>query len=454
MLLKYYDKKKRDLPWRRLATTTSDVNERIYNVWVSEIMLQQTQVATVIDYYNKWIRKWPTIKDLSEATVEEVNEMWSGLGYYSRGRRLLEGAQKVMKTFQGEMPKTSASLMKEIPGVGKYTAGAIASIALNESVGVVDGNVIRVLSRMQRIGAESSSSHVTDLMWDLANSIVDPDRPGDFNQAMMELGATVCTPKAPSCETCPLKSICKAYNRSTLHGEKSQKPLLPKSTEILEENNNECSSKYTDPLRLEDVEDVPSCNFCLSGDENWKPSLGVLNYPRKAKKNPPKQEKYAVSVISYKADGEKQFLLSKRPDKGLLANLWEFPMFPINSDMSQKKERQFLSQSISQRFPGCSCEVYRFIGEVVHVFSHIHHTYRIYSANCTQVKMDEAEVNLNWMTKDAFMKAAISTAVRKVWASYEKDSKNESKTGTKRKRVEDSGDKKQMKLDFMFSKKK
>ncbi|KAA8590015.1 hypothetical protein FQN60_013380 [Etheostoma spectabile] len=163
-LLNWYDKEKRELPWRTLAVTESDRNIRTYAVWVSEIMLQQTQVATVIDYYIKWIKRWPTVQDLAAATLEEVNQMWAGLGYYSRGKRLHEGAQKVVSELKGQMPRTVDSLLKQLPGVGRYTAAAVGSIALGQVTGAVDGNVIRVLCRLRAIGADSTGPAVTEAL--------------------------------------------------------------------------------------------------------------------------------------------------------------------------------------------------------------------------------------------------------------------------------------------------
>ncbi|XP_072275400.1 adenine DNA glycosylase [Pyxicephalus adspersus] len=212
-LLAWYDRCKRDLPWRRLASSESDPDRRAYSVWVSEVMLQQTQVSTVIDYYNKWMKTWPTIQDLAKASLEEVNEKWSGLGYYSRGRRLHEGAGKVVLELEGQIPRTAEDLQRLLPGVGRYTAGAIASISYGQVTGVVDGNVIRVLSRLRCIGADFTTPAVSDALWSLANCLVDPLRPGDFNQAMMELGATVCTPKKALCSDCPLQNQCRAYRR-------------------------------------------------------------------------------------------------------------------------------------------------------------------------------------------------------------------------------------------------
>ncbi|XP_010766663.1 adenine DNA glycosylase, partial [Notothenia coriiceps] len=163
-LLCWYDQEQRELPWRTLAVTESDLNIRTYAVWVSEIMLQQTQVATVINYYNKWMKRWPTVQDLATATLEEVNQMWAGLGYYSRGRRLHEGAQKVVSELKGQMPRTVDSLLKQLPGVGRYTAAAVGSIALGQVTGAVDGNLIRVLCRLRAVGADSTSSAVTEAL--------------------------------------------------------------------------------------------------------------------------------------------------------------------------------------------------------------------------------------------------------------------------------------------------
>ncbi|XP_057213330.1 adenine DNA glycosylase [Triplophysa rosa] len=227
-LLQWYDQNKRELPWRTVAMTEPDVNIRTYAVWVSEIMLQQTQVATVIDYYDKWMKRWPTVENLAAATLEEVNQMWAGLGYYSRGRRLHEGAKKVVSDLNGQMPRCTEGLLKLLPGVGRYTAGAIGSIALGQVTGAVDGNVIRVLCRVRAIGADSTGPVVTEALWKIANTIVDTERPGDFNQAMMELGARVCTPKSPLCSQCPIQTHCHAFRKVSIKQEQDSKRLQSK----------------------------------------------------------------------------------------------------------------------------------------------------------------------------------------------------------------------------------
>ena len=193
-LLAWYNANARDLPWRK----DSDP----YRVWVSEIMLQQTRVAAVLDHYHRFLDRFPTVQKLAAARESSVLTVWSGLGYYRRARMLHKAAKVVAKEFDGTFPATTEGL-RELPGIGRYTAAAIASIAFAEPVAVVDGNVERVL---QRILGQRLSSQET---WDHAEAILDRDRPGDFNQSMMELGATVCTPRSPTCLTCPVIELCR-----------------------------------------------------------------------------------------------------------------------------------------------------------------------------------------------------------------------------------------------------
>jgi A/G-specific adenine glycosylase len=192
-LLAWYDAHARSLPWRKSRDP--------YRVWVSEIMLQQTRVAAVIEHYQKFLRRFPSVQKLAAARAASVLAAWSGLGYYRRARMLHAAAQVVARERSGTFPQTAAD-WRELPGVGRYTAAAIASIAFGEKVAVVDGNVERVLQRM--VGKTISSCQ----LWELADSLLDRDRPGDFNQAIMELGATVCTPRSPACLTCPVMETC------------------------------------------------------------------------------------------------------------------------------------------------------------------------------------------------------------------------------------------------------
>jgi A/G-specific adenine glycosylase len=192
-LLAWYDAHARDLPWRK----TQDP----YQVWVSEIMLQQTRVAAVIEHYHEFLERFPTLERLARAREASVLAAWSGLGYYRRARMLHAAAKVVRRERNGKFP-TTALEWRQLPGIGRYTAAAIASIAFAEAVAVVDGNVERVVQRLE--GANLSA----DEIWKKAESLLDRERPGDFNQAMMELGATVCGPRVPACLTCPLVAGC------------------------------------------------------------------------------------------------------------------------------------------------------------------------------------------------------------------------------------------------------
>jgi A/G-specific adenine glycosylase len=192
-LLRWYDQHRRDLPWRRDAGP--------YRVWVSEIMLQQTRVAAVVDHYARFMARFPTVQALAAAREASVLAAWSGLGYYHRARRMHQAAKVIVRERHGKFPQTAADWLA-LPGIGRYTAAAIASIAFGEAVAVVDGNVERVLSRV--FGQDESR----EAAWQRAEALLDRRRPGDFNQAMMELGAVVCTPRAPQCLLCPLNTWC------------------------------------------------------------------------------------------------------------------------------------------------------------------------------------------------------------------------------------------------------
>lgn len=192
-LLSWYDENKRDLPWRK----TQDA----YRVWISEIMLQQTRVAAVIAHYHEFLRRFPTVQKLGAARESSVLAAWSGLGYYRRARMLHAAAKVIVRERKGAFPETAQD-WRELPGIGRYTAAAIASIAFGETVAVVDGNVERVLQRV--LGKRLA----TEAVWQSAGALLDRNRPGDFNQAMMELGATVCTPRSPACLVCPVMNLC------------------------------------------------------------------------------------------------------------------------------------------------------------------------------------------------------------------------------------------------------
>lgn len=200
-LLAWFDAHARDLPWRRGPTP--------YETLVSEVMLQQTRVDTVIPYYERWLARFPDLGSLADADEDDVLRAWEGLGYYSRARKLRGAALAVRERFAGELPGDYTSL-RELPGVGDYTAGAVASIAFGRVEPAVDGNVKRVLARVFDLEHTSAAE-----LRARAAALVDPARPGDFNQALMELGATVCTPRAPECPVCPIESLCLARARGT-----------------------------------------------------------------------------------------------------------------------------------------------------------------------------------------------------------------------------------------------
>ncbi|KAL9259719.1 Adenine DNA glycosylase-like protein [Drosera capensis] len=279
-LLKWYDENRRDLPWRRgkeeiIEEEEVEVEKRAYGVWVSEVMLQQTGVATVVDYYRRWMTKWPSIHHLSLASLEGA-------------KRITEGG--------GRFPRSVMEL-KKVPGIGNYTAGAIASIAFNKAVAVVDGNVLRVLARLKAISANPKDLLTVKKFWKLAEQIVDPDRPGDFNQALMELGATICTPTSPSCSSCRVSGQCHA--------------------------------------------------LATARDSS---SLMVTDYPQKVVKTKQRNEFSAVCVLeitksldfSEKCNSKSLYIIVKRPDEGLLAGLWEFPSVLLKHDSDATARRKLL----------------------------------------------------------------------------------------------------------------
>jgi A/G-specific adenine glycosylase len=194
-LLRWYDTNKRDLPWR--------VTKDPYLIWLSEIMLQQTRVAVVKEYYPSFVKRFPRVAVLASARISSVLAVWSGLGYYRRARKMHAAAREIVRDRGGQFPRTATEL-KRLPGIGRYTAAAVASIAFGEPVPVVDGNVERVLTRLFGRKLETGAA------WELAGQVLDPTRPGDFNQAMMELGATVCLPRQPLCDSCPMHGWCTA----------------------------------------------------------------------------------------------------------------------------------------------------------------------------------------------------------------------------------------------------
>ncbi|OYT74771.1 MAG: A/G-specific adenine glycosylase [Armatimonadetes bacterium JP3_11] len=215
-LLRWFDAHKRPTPWRD--------NPDPYRVWVSEVMLQQTQTATVIPYFERFLARFPTVQALAAAPLEEVLRYWEGLGYYARARNLHKAAQQIAQN-GGQLP-TTAEQLRKLPGIGAYTASAIASIAYGQPTPVVDGNVTRVLARLLWLKGDLKTTAAQKQLWQLSAQTIDPQRPGDFNQAMMELGSTICTPTQPRCSECPVSHLCAAYQRNqpTAVPEPSRRP--------------------------------------------------------------------------------------------------------------------------------------------------------------------------------------------------------------------------------------
>ncbi|MDR8393189.1 A/G-specific adenine glycosylase [Aliifodinibius sp. S!AR15-10] len=253
-LLSWYDQHKRDLPWRDCGDS--------YKVWVSEIMLQQTRVDQATPYFHRFIERFPTVEDLAEADQQEVLKVWEGLGYYSRARHMHHAAQKVVEDFDGQLPETWDGITS-LKGIGPYTASAILSIAFEKPYAVVDGNVIRVISRYFGIEDDVRRTATKNRIQELVDDLIDDERPGDFNQALMELGATVCAPSNPDCENCAVNAECVAY-------------------------------------KTVKTDEIP--------------------YKSPAKKRPHHQ--IGVGIIKNKDD---QVLIALRPDDAMLGGLWEFP---------------------------------------------------------------------------------------------------------------------------------
>ncbi|GAA5924029.1 hypothetical protein JCM3775_005577 [Rhodotorula graminis] len=371
-LLAWFDgvRATRGMPWRKdVDPATMDEEERTqrgYEVWVSEIMLQQTRVDTVIPYWLKWMAKFPTVKALAEADIEEVNGVWQGLGYYSRAKRLLDGARTVMDSHDGVLPSTADGLLS-IDGIGPYSAGAISSIAFGQRSATVDGNVIRVLSRLTALHAPDKAKSTANFIWALADVLVPPqpkrrkkkardsdgeggevggegecgvggkNKPGAWNQALMELGATVCTPKAPKCDECPLSDECLAYAEARYVAHQ------PKT------------SSSSSPAPAPDIEDL--CDLCapLPYESTAEARAhGVEVFPMAKEKVKKRDEDSVVCVVEWvasegdKGDEERKVLLVKRPEKGLLAGLNEFPAIDLapDSPLPSPKARTKLLNSL------------------------------------------------------------------------------------------------------------
>ncbi|GIP54173.1 A/G-specific adenine glycosylase [Paenibacillus vini] len=313
-LLEWYDRSKRDLPWRRQRDP--------YLIWVSEIMLQQTRVDTVIPYFQRFIGRFPTLKDLAEAPEEDVLKCWEGLGYYSRARNLQAAARQVMERHGGVVPANKADVAA-LKGVGPYTTGAILSIAFNQPEPAVDGNVMRVLSRYFLIRDDIMKTGTRTLMEELAAGLIPRGRASDFNQALMELGALVCTPKSPQCLVCPVMAHCAA--------------------------------------RIEGVEET---------------------LPVKSKAKPPRPEYRLAALVEGDGEHAGRVLVRRRPDTGLLARMWELPHIPAAAIAGEgaglpdgPAMDRLAAELAAAGVPAQPVEAFM---DAEHTFSHIHWNLRVF----------------------------------------------------------------------------
>ena len=266
-LLEWFNTYQREMPWRN----TGDA----YRIWVSEVMLQQTQVKKVMEYYQKFIDRFPTVQHLAEAELQTVLKLWEGLGYYTRARNLHKAAQIIVKELDGEVPDDYADFRK-LPGVGDYSAAAVQSIAFNAPYAAVDGNVKRVLARLFYMKIPINDASATKQFQEKADALLAQEAPGNFNQAMMELGATVCRPQSPTCIVCPVHAFCQAFQTAR----QDEVPVRRKAKPIPE----------------------------------YHLAVGVIH------------KVGAAGVLAESAEEpEGEILITQRPLDGLLGGLWEFP---------------------------------------------------------------------------------------------------------------------------------
>jgi A/G-specific adenine glycosylase len=293
-LLDWYGGIRRPLPWR--------MNRDPYRVWISEIMLQQTTVKSVLPYYEAFLGAFPTVADLAGARVEQVLARWSGLGYYSRARNLHAAAIRIERDHGGHFPRDPGEA-RALAGVGPYTAAAVLSIAYDLPLAVLDGNVARVIARFRGIRGPIKSGAVRRLMEQVAGELLDPEAPGDFNQAMMELGALVCTPKAPLCTDCPLAGRCEALSQGLVD-------VLPETGAA--------------PVR--------------------------------------RRETWAVVLVEKRG----RILIQKRPgDSGLMPGLWEFPNYQVSEDGSPADSGRLAEAALRREVNG-PVRVTDYLGEARH----------------------------------------------------------------------------------------
>lgn len=354
--LNWYQQNQRDLPWRHFHDP--------YHIWLSEIMLQQTQVHTVIPYYQRFLKAFPTIADLAATDEATLFKAWEGLGYYSRARNLQRAAQQICTDYQGVWPQTAAELEK-LAGIGPYTAAAIASIAFDAPEPAVDGNAYRVFARLLQIKADVAQPKTRGIFAAAIRPLLPAQGSGDFNQATMDLGATICTPKDPACLLCPVQQYCQAYQTGT-----------------------------------------------------------QLDYPVKTKKPKPKPVHLAALVIG----DPQQWLMQQRPGQGLLANLWTYPLVSaadLQSDENDKLPADWsalLTQYVAQTYQ-LDLNITPVKGRAVtHTFTHLKWTIDLYQAKLP-AKTDLAFFPGQLVAAADYDQLAVPTVQKKLQQRFLKDSK-------------------------------
>ena len=363
-LLAWYDKNKRDLPWRR--------SKNPYHIWVSEIMLQQTRVDTVIPYYERFLDWFPTVESLANAPEERLLKAWEGLGYYSRVRNMQTAARQIMSDFQGEFPSTYEGI-SSLKGIGPYTAGAISSIAFNLPQPAVDGNVMRVLARLFEVNHDIGNPSNRKIFQAMMEVLIDPDRPGDFNQALMDLGSDIEAPVNPRPEESPVKEFSAAYQHGTMD-----------------------------------------------------------RYPIKAPKKKPIPI-YLKALVVQNSQG--QFLLEKNESEKLLAGFWHFPLIEVDDFSDQTQDLDLFSQvaePILQLGPSpqesfeqdydleVKWQDLRF-EEVKHIFSHRKWHIQIIAGRVAETQEYTDREGL-WLSPEEFINYPLAKPQQKIWQAYLKRS--------------------------------
>ena len=363
-LLAWYDENKRDLPWRR--------SKNPYHIWVSEIMLQQTRVDTVIPYYERFLDWFPTVESLANAPEERLLKAWEGLGYYSRVRNMQTAAQQIMSEFEGKFPSTYEGI-SSLKGIGPYTAGAISSIAFNLPQPAVDGNVMRVLARLFEVNHDFGNPSNRKIFQAMMEILIDPNRPGDFNQALMDLGSDIEAPVNPRPEESPVKDFSAAYQHGTMN-----------------------------------------------------------RYPIKAPKKKPIPI-YLKALVVQNSQG--QFLLEKNESEKLLAGFWHFPLIEVDEFSDQTQELDLFSQvaePILQLGPSpqesfeqdydleVDWQDLRF-EEVKHIFSHRKWHIQIIAGRVTETQ-EYADREVLWLSPEEFINYPLAKPQQKIWQAYLKRS--------------------------------